>query len=836
MAFFKSRVFDKVVLCTAVPDCFFGLGSLPKLRFLYNGRISSSVQKTTSLYIEYQGHQKRSQGMVLMSKTLVVVESPAKAKTIKKYLGSEYDVRASVGHIKDLPSKAEKQAKTSRKISAGPVLGVDVERDFKPYYEIIPGKEKVIRELREAAAKSSRVLLATDPDREGEAIAFHLSDELSAPSGQIFRVRFHELTEKTIRESVANPTRLDENKYNAQQTRRILDRIVGYQISPLLWDKVQYGLSAGRVQSVALRLIVDRQYEIETFVPTEFWSIVSRLRSEDPPEFEAKLVEVAGKKAVIPDIVMARELFDKASKADFIVEKVLKKERSRKPSPPFITSTLQQEASKKLRLTSNRTMRIAQQLYEGIELGSEGSVGLITYMRTDSPRISPEFSEMARAYIQKTFGSQYVPKKPNVYQSKKSAQEAHEAIRPTSLDLTPDKVSRYLDKAQRDLYTLIWKRFLASQASAAVFDQTSVSIKCEDLLFRVNGSILKFDGFMKIYEVSQDTEESEDAEDKNDSDRRLPPMKVGQKLKLEKIVPRQSFTQPPPAFTEASLIKELEEQGIGRPSTYAETVSTIQRRKYVQFKEKKFRPTVLGRIIAGLLVDSFPKLVNPKFTAEMESLLDLIEEGEASWTDTLSGFYKPFQDSLNDAKSSMKSVKREGITSGEMCPECGDKLLIRVGRFGLFLGCNSYPECQYTRKIVEDEEEIKQPVNTDKLCECGAQMVIRESKSGPFLSCARYPECKNSSPLSTGLACPKCHQGELIERKTKRKRTFFSCSQYPKCDFSMWLKPLPIDCPNKDCDSNIMQRQLGKKQGAYLQCPKCGEKVLETETEGKVAG
>ena len=770
-----------------------------------------------------------------MSKTLVVVESPAKAKTIKKYLGPEYDVKASVGHIKDLPSKAEKQVKTSRKSGTGAVLGVDVESGFKPYYEIIPGKEKVIRELREAAAKSSMVLLATDPDREGEAIAFHLSDELSAPSGQVFRVRFHELTEKTIRESVANPTRLDENKYNAQQTRRILDRIVGYQISPLLWDKVQYGLSAGRVQSVALRLIVDRQYEIETFVPTEFWSIVSRLKSEDPLEFEAKLVEVAGKKAVIPDIAVAMELFNKADNGDFIVEKVIKKERLRKPSPPFITSTLQQEASKKLRLTSNRTMRIAQQLYEGIELGSEGSVGLITYMRTDSPRISPEFSDMARAYIERFYGPHYVPKKLNVYQSKKSAQEAHEAIRPTSLDLTPEKVSRYLDKAQRDLYTLIWKRFLASQASAAVFDMTSVSIKCEDLLFRVNGSILKFDGFMKIYEISQDVEDA-DTDDKNDSDRRLPPMEVGQKLKLVKIVPRQSFTQPPPAFTEASLIKELEEQGIGRPSTYAETVSTIQRRKYVQFKDKKFRPTILGRIIAGLLVDSFPKLVNPKFTAEMESLLDLIEEGEASWTETLSEFYRPFQDSLNDAKSSMKSIKREGVTSGETCPECGDKLLIRVGKFGLFLGCDSYPECQYTRKIVEDDEEKKPPVITDKICECGAPMVIRESKSGPFLSCARYPECKNSSPLSTGITCPKCHEGELIERKTKRKRTFFSCSQYPKCDFSMWLKPLPIACPNKDCDSNVMQRQAGKKQGSHLQCPKCGHKVLETEPEKKAAG
>lgn len=771
-----------------------------------------------------------------MSKTLVVVESPAKAKTIKKYLGNDYDVKASVGHIKDLPSKADKQASGSRSGKSAEVVGVDVDAGFKPKYEIIPGKEKVIKELREAAVKSSRVLLATDPDREGEAIAFHLSDELSVPSGNIFRVRFHELTEKTIKESVANPTRLDENKYNAQQTRRILDRIVGYQISPLLWDKVQYGLSAGRVQSVALRLIVDRQNEIETFVPIEYWSVASRLSSSTPPSFEAKLVEVDGHKAVIPDVSVARQLVDRALRAPFVVDKVVRKERSRKPSPPFITSTLQQEASKKLRMSSNRTMRIAQQLYEGIELGADGSVGLITYMRTDSPRISPEFASVARSYIQSVYGPQYAPVKPNVYLSKKSAQEAHEAIRPTSLDFTPEKVSRFLDKAQRDIYTLIWKRFLASQASPAIFDMTSVSIKCDDMLFRVNGSILKFDGFMRIYEISQETVEDDETEDRNDADRRLPKLEVGQQLKLEQLIPRQSFTQAPAAFTEASLIKELEEQGIGRPSTYAETVSTIQKRKYVQLKDKKFKPTILGRIIAGLLVDSFPKLVNPKFTADMESSLDLIEEGETSWTETLGEFYKPFQDSLIEAKSSMKSVKREGIVSGELCPECGDKLLIRVGRFGLFLGCASYPECEYTRKIVENDEEIKQAVPTDKMCECGAPMVIRESRSGPFLSCTRYPECKNSSPLSTGIKCPKCGEGELAERKTKRKRTFFSCSQYPKCDFSMWGKPEQVKCPNPDCDSTVMQRLAGKKQGPQLQCPKCGTKIAEDEKRDKATG
>ncbi|MGD9819214.1 MAG: type I DNA topoisomerase, partial [Desulfomonilaceae bacterium] len=587
--------------------------------------------------------------------------------------------------------------------------------------------------------------------------------------------------------------------------------------------------------TVALRLIVDRQNEIETFDPIEYWSITARLSSKTPPVFEAKLVEQHGQKIDIPNVTIARELVDRANQFDFVVHKVVKKERSRKPYPPFITSTLQQEASKKLRMSSNRTMRIAQQLYEGIELGSEGSVGLITYMRTDSPRVSPEFSQTARLFIEKTFGSRYSPAKPNVFQSKKLAQEAHEAIRPTSLEFTPEKVARFLDKAQRDLYELIWRRFLASQAAPALFDMTTVLIKCDDLMFRVNGSILKFDGFMKIYGGSQESEESDDSDDKNDNDRRLPPLEVGEILRLEKIIPRQSFTQPPAAFTEASLIKELEEQGIGRPSTYAETVSTIQKRKYVHLKDTKFKPTILGRIIAGLLVECFPRLVNPKFTAEMESLLDLIEEGEASWTQTLSEFYRPFQNSLKQAKSAMKSVKREGIITGETCPECGDRLLIRAGRFGLFLGCLSYPECQYTRKIVDDESEIKEPLISDKLCECGAPLVIRDSKTGPFLSCTRYPECKNTYPLTTGVVCPKCGEGELIERKTKSRRTFYSCSKYPKCDFSMWGKPQLFKCPNPECDSTVMQRSIGKKQGPSLLCPKCGKKIME-HVEEKASG
>ena len=749
-----------------------------------------------------------------MDKTLVVVESPAKAKTIKKYLGTGYEVKASVGHIKDLPQKE---------------LGVKVNEGFIPEYQIISGKEKVVKELSAAAQKAARVFLATDPDREGEAIAWHLREELKKPATSVFRVLFNELTEKTIKEAIAHPLRLDENKYNAQQARRILDRIVGYQISPLLWDKVQYGLSAGRVQSVALRLIVDRQSQIDTFVPQEYWSITATLVAGTPPSFEAKLIEDDGKKIEILDARSAARLAASAREFPFEVADVKRRERSRKPAPPFITSTLQQEGSRKLRMTSSRTMRIAQQLYEGIELGDAGAVGLITYMRTDSPRIAPEALAAVRDYIQSKYGPEYLPERPHTYKGRKTAQEAHEAIRPTSMELSPEKVSRFMDKAQSALYTLIWNRFVASQAAPAVFDLTTANIRSGKLLFRVTGSVMKFDGFIKIYSQEKEDEPGQGNGEKEDAGRLLPPLKAGDKLVLKKLLPRQHFTQAPPAFNEASLIKELEEQGIGRPSTYAETVSTIQKRKYVELQDKKFRPTLLGRIIAGLLVDSFPKLLNTRFTAEMESSLDRIEDGKASWTDTLEDFYGPFQSDLQQAKRNMKNVKREGIPTQAKCPDCGEPLLVRSGRYGLFIGCSAYPECGYTQKIAAEKLPSAEPVPTDQKCpECGAPMVIRAGRTGPFMSCSRYPECKATRPLTTGVTCPKCGTGELAQRRTKKGKTFYSCSRYPQCDYSLWYKPVSVACPNPDCDSVIMEERAGKKDHAFLQCPKCKAK-LENE-------
>lgn len=763
-----------------------------------------------------------------MDTTLLIVESPAKAKTIKKYLGRGYEVKASVGHVKDLPNKVERS--TSGKFTTtsrfGTVLGVDVENGFVPHYEIIPGKEKIIKELKEAAEKAERVFLATDPDREGEAIAWHLNEELRKPANSTYRVLFNELTEKRIKEAIASPSRLDENKYNAQQARRILDRIVGYQLSPLLWEKVQYGLSAGRVQSVALRLIVDRQNVVDTFVPQEYWSITASLESAEPPIFEAKLVEDSGKKVEITDATTARSLTNRAKDHNFLVIEVKKRERIKRPSPPFITSTLQQEASRRLRFSSTRTMRIAQQLYEGVEIGSEGSVGLITYMRTDSPRIAPEALQALRSYIQNQYGRAYLPEKSHVYKGRKTAQEAHEAIRPTSMEHSPEEAARYLDKAQAALYKLIWDRFVASQMASATFDMTTANIESGALLFRASGTIMKFDGFTRIYGGMKDDVDIKERE-KEDVDRPLPPLEKGDELILRRLSPHQHFTQPAPFFNEASLIKELEEQGIGRPSTYAETVTTIQRRKYVEIKDKRFKPTLLGRIISGLLVDSFPSLLNARFTADMESSLDLIEEGKVSWKDILKNFYRPFQIDLDNAKRAMKSIKKEGINTGEACPQCGKALTVRSGRYGLFIGCSSYPQCMYTRKIVEDESPQKDPIPTDRMCECGAPMVIKEGKSGLFLACSRYPECRVALPLTTGVTCPKCRSGELVQRRSRKGRLFYSCARYPDCDYSQWHKPVAMNCPNHQCDSEIMEERFTKKQGLFYQCPKCGQKVIE---------
>jgi DNA topoisomerase I len=755
-----------------------------------------------------------------MPKALVVVESPAKAKTIKKYLGSNYEVKASVGHVKDLPKSGDKFEKYS-------VPGVDLEKGFLPHYEVIPGKEKILEELRQAASKVDKILLATDPDREGEAIAWHLSEELNRPANTVYRVLFNELTEKTIKEAVASPGRLDQNKYNAQQTRRILDRVVGYRLSPLLWDKVHYGLSAGRVQSVALRLITDRQSEIETFVPEEYWSVTAILSPRSSRSFEAKLIEHSGAKVHIKDMETAAGLVGIAREEPFSVKTVKKQERTRKAFPPFITSTMQQEASKKLKLSGTRTMRIAQQLYEGIELGDEGSIGLITYMRTDSPRTAPEAVGFVRAHIEGKYGPKYLPDKPNYYKGRKTAQEAHEAIRPTSMDRPPEKVKRFLDKSQLALYTLVWNRFVASQMAPAVFDLTTADIQSGALLFRVSGSVMKFDGFLRIYRQDADDTPDNAEENKDDADRQLPPLEVGQELRLEDIKPRQHFTQPPPPYTEAALIKDLEEQGIGRPSTYAETVSTIEKRKYVELVDKKFRPTVLGRVIARLLVASFPRLLDAGFTAEMESSLDLIEEGSASWTDTLENFYSPFQNDLETAKEQMLDIKRKGLSSNERCPGCGSPVLLRAGRYGLFLGCSAYPQCGYTRNIDTSKAASTEPIPTDHKCpQCSASMVIREGRTGRFLSCSQYPECKTALPISMGIGCPLdgC-SGELTQKRSKRGKAFYSCTRYPDCTFSMWQKPVQMTCPNPECKSTVMEERQSRKTGPFFQCPLCKHKA-----------
>jgi len=727
-----------------------------------------------------------------MGKTLVVVESPAKAKTIKKYLGKGYDVKASVGHIKDLPDGSGRTKRSSRNQSVlhdSPVVGVDVNNNFKPHYEIIPGKEKILKELREAAAKNDKLFLATDPDREGEAIAWHLKEELGKSDNKTYRILFNELTERRIKEAIASPKRLNADKYNAQQARRILDRIVGYQLSPLLWEKVQSGLSAGRVQSVALRIIVDRQESIDKFVPQEFWSITALLEGKKPPAFEAKLFEIDGEKADIRDVHAARAAFVQAQSEMFVVSDVQKKERIRKPQPPFITSTLQQEGSKKLRFAGTRTMRIAQQLYEGIELGAEGSVGLITYMRTDSTRVAPEAIEAVRHYIMSNYGPDYLPVKPNTYKVGKSAQEAHEAIRPASMDRTPEKVAPYLDKAQLALYTLVWNRFVASQAAPAVFDMTTLIIAAGRLRFKTTGAVMRFDGYTRIYFIESDEENGSQKNANDESAKSLPLLEVGELLTVLKIEPRQHFTQPPPMFNEASLIKELEELGIGRPSTYAEIISTIQKRKYVEIEDKKFRPTLLGRIISGLLVDNFPRLLDTQFTAQMESSLDRIEDGAISWTDTLRDFYQPFENDMKLAKQGMHNIKKTGLPINESCPKCGRPLLIRSGRFGLFLGCSGYPDCGYTSNIQANKSEPPEPIQSDQVCECGAPMVVKRSGRGPFLACSRYPECKVTKPIGIGVGCPKCGKGELIRRRSKKGWFFYGCSRYPDCDYIQRKQP-----------------------------------------------
>jgi DNA topoisomerase-1 len=755
-----------------------------------------------------------------MTKPLVVVESPAKVRTIKKYLGNDYNVAATVGHIKDLPQRE---------------MGIDVEDGFAPKYTVIPGKQKVIQALKQAAADAEEVYLAPDPDREGEAIAWHTADVLKKKGRRFYRVLFHELTKDAIRQAMTRPQELDRNKFEAQQARRILDRLVGYQVSPLLWRKVKGGLSAGRVQSVALRIICERERAIQVFVPQEYWSITAHLEADSPPPFAAKLVKRGKDKLAIPDETAAQHILSVLQGEAFRVEKVQKRTVKKNPAPPFTTSKLQQESIRKLRFTAKKTMMLAQQLYEGIDLGPGEPVGLITYMRTDSTRIAETAAVEAQELIVERFGRDYALDRPRVFKNSKQAQDAHEAIRPTSVANTPELVAPHLSRDQLALYQLVWQRFVASQMQEALVDQVSASIAAGPYVFTASGSSVKFPGFMALYRAEED-----DGDGNGDKAReQLPELKEGQRLTLHRLEPKQHFTQPPPRFSEASLVKELEENGIGRPSTYAAILSTIRDKGYVDWVKGYFRPSELGFIVNDLLVMSFPDIFDVEFTARMEENLDQVEAEKANSLDLLTRFYTPFRKDLDRAAEGMVSIKGVGVATELKCPECRHTLHVKIGKNGHFLACSGYPECKYSRDYTRDEKGNIQPVEpladepTDKTCEkCGRPMVLKRGPFGDFYACSGYPECRNTQSRtlngngkSTGVKCPQdgC-TGELLEKTSKRGKTFYGCNRYPDCTFATWDKPVARDCPA--CGAKILVERVTKRQGTLHSClnPDCGFK------------
>ena len=789
-----------------------------------------------------------------MAKNLLIVESPTKVKTLKKYLPKDFEVMASVGHVKDLPVNR---------------LGVDIEAGFRPDYVVIKGKGKVLKALKDAGKKADNIYLGPDPDREGEAIAWHIAEELNGGKKRIFRVLFNELTPKAIKEAVSTPQSLNREKYESQQARRILDRLVGYQISPLLWAKVRRGLSAGRVQSVALKMICDREREIFSFVPQEYWSLTAHLRAHEPPLFKARLTHWNGEKANLKSEAQVNEILRRLDGKEFRVLKVTKKKKKKNPPPPFITSQLQQEAYKRLGFSAKKTMSIAQALYEGVDLGPRGQVGLITYMRTDSFRIADDALIAVREFIGHTYGPEFLPERPNVYKSPKGAQEAHEAIRPTSVELTPDEVAPFLGKDQLALYTIIWRRFVACQMSAAEYQQTQANIQAGEGVFRASGSIMIFKGFTIVYD-----EASASNSDRTEEGL-LPPLKKNQVLDLDRLEPAQHFTQPPPRFTEASLIKALEENGIGRPSTYATIISNINQRAYVRVEKGRFRPTELGFLVTDLLVKNFPEIMDIRFTAQMEGDLDRIERGQVRWTNVLKKFYERFQHELEKAKAEMKGEMPAGVE----CPECGRPMVIRSGRNGLFLACSGYPECTYTSNFERDEkgrvvaEKIPEVSEAEVVCEkcgkpmvvkrgrfgaflacsgypkckntkslngvnathngepppeqsvckvCGGKMVVKVSKKGQrFLACENYPKCTNTESLSTGVPCPQegC-TGTLVERFSKKGKVFYACDQYPKCRFTLWDRPFDEKCPV--CGTKVLLIKYDKNGKGILRCRKKG--------------
>ena len=794
-----------------------------------------------------------------MAKALVVVESPAKAKTINKYLGRDFKVVASMGHIRDLPKSK---------------LGVDIDEGFAPVYESISARKKVIRELKDAAKNITQIYVATDPDREGEAIGWHLAKELAGKKRTISRLMFNEITKTAVRAALDTPGEIDQQMVDAQQARRVLDRLVGYKLSPLLWDKVRRGLSAGRVQSVALKLVCEREAEIEVFKSEEYWHIVARLAGAVPPEFDAKLVKKGKNTIKIGNETEAKTILAALDDATYVVRSIATRERKKSAAPPFITSKLQQAS----RFTVKRTMMIAQQLYEGIEFPGEGSVGLITYMRTDSTRVSEQAIGDVRAYIGKLYGPDFVPAKPNQFRAKKDAQDAHEAIRPTSMAYDPETVRAHLTKEQYSLYRLIWSRFVASQMPPATFDDTTLDVEAAGFILRAKGSVPKFSGWMAVYEQAQEqaqqaVEKSTSGDPGADPDADgitglLPALVEGDILTLKALKPEQKFTQPPPRFSEATLVKELEENGIGRPSTYASIIGTLQAREYVEKLEGRFKPTRLGRLVTDLLVTSFDDLLQVDYTREMEETLDKIEAGTADYAGTLSSFYDKFRVDLEQASEKMPNIKANGLPTDEVCDKCGSKMIIKVGKFGMFVACSGYPDCQNTREL--DVAETS-PDDQEETCEnCGKPMVVKRGRFGQFLACTGYPDCKTTRKListakglsaakpdqpldekcpkcennlvikhgrfgeftacsnyptckyvklkSTGITCPKCEKGDIVERKSRRGRAFYGCSTYPDCDFTVWNKPIPETCPT--CDAPFLVEKITKRWGRQLLCHK----------------
>ena len=732
-----------------------------------------------------------------MSKSLIIVESPAKVKTIRKFLGPEYMVEASVGHVRDLPSSS---------------LGVDEDKGFAPHYQIIPGKEKVVSELKAAAEKADTVYLAPDPDREGEAIAWHVEELLRDKAKDIKRIQFNEITKRAVLEALKHPRDVDRDLVHAQQARRILDRLVGYKISPLLWRTVKRGISAGRVQSVALRLIVDREGEREAFVPEEYWVFRALVQGSIGEEFRLNLVKHRGKKVAIGSLAEARALEEEVQGKPFDVTKVDSKLRERQPQPPFTTSTLQQAANQRLGYGAKRTMGIAQRLYEGIEMGDGNVTALITYMRTDSVRISDEAQAVAATYIGEQFGDKYLPGEERVYKAKASAQDAHEAIRPVDVSLVPDMVRPSLTAEQYNLYKLIWCRFVASQMAQAVYRDTTITAECGETQWQTKGQCQVFDGWQKVLP--------------GEKDNLLPELEAGESLAVHAIEKEQKFTQPPARYSEASLVRTLEELGIGRPSTYATIISTLEDRGYVEKREKAFVPTELGRVVCRQLLENFAKLMDVHFTAQMEGALDKVAEGQEGWDELLSTFMDDFNPTLESADKNMKTVKG-GMETELRCPDCGEPLLIRFGKAGAFLACKAYPTCKYSSNFVRDEHGHLSIAPVQQIVvgicpQCGSDLVLKRSRTGSrFIACSGYPECHYAAPFSTHVKCPKCGKGEIVEKSSKKGRIFYSCSTYPACDFSTWNEPVARECP--ECKSPYLVVRT-TKQGTVLACPnrECG--------------